>query len=171
MQLQTGQKVLIHGGAGGIGSLAIQIAKSLGAYVTTTASARDTDFVKALGADTVIDYQAEDFTKVVHDYDAVYDTVGGDTAIASYAVLKSGGRLVSMVEPVNEALATEHGVTAIYQFTKVTTEHLTHIAELVDSGRLTVNLDKVFPLSQAGEALEYLKTTHPRGKVVIHVAE
>jgi alcohol dehydrogenase len=169
IDLQAGQKILIHGGAGGIGSLAIQIAKDLGAFVATTASAAEADYVKTLGADEVIDYQAQDFSVLLKDYDAVFDTVGGDTNTKSYTVLKNGGTLVSMVQPIDEALAKQYGIEYIQQSSKATTERLTKVAELVDAGKLQINVDKVFPLDQAGAALEYLKTGHPRGKVVIQV--
>jgi alcohol dehydrogenase len=169
IDLQAGQKILIHGGAGGIGSLAIQIAKHLGAYVATTASSTEDDFVKNLGADVVIDYQTQDFSTLLKDYDAVFDTVGGETNAKSYTILKNGGALVSMVQPVDEALAKQYGVKYTQQSSKLTTERLTKIAELVDSGALKAKVDKVFPLDQAAEALEYLKTGHPHGKVVIQV--
>jgi NADPH:quinone reductase-like Zn-dependent oxidoreductase len=167
--LQAGQKILIHGGAGGIGSLAIQIAKNLGAYVATTANSTETDFVKSLGADEAIDYQTQDFSTLLKDYDAVFDTVGGETNTKSYTILKKSGALVSMVQPVDEALAKQYDVKYTQQSSKPTVEHLTKIAELVDDGKLKAKVDKVFPLDQAAEALEYLKTGHPRGKVVIQV--
>jgi NADPH:quinone reductase-like Zn-dependent oxidoreductase len=169
INLQANQKILIHGGAGGIGSMAIQIAKHLGAYVATTVSDADADFVKGLNADEVINYQAQDFSALLKDYDAVFDTVGGETNTKSYAVLKNGGTLVSMVQPTDEALAKQYGVKYIQQSSKATTERLTKIAELVDKGILQAKVDKVFALDQAAEALEYLKTAHPRGKVVIQV--
>ncbi|MGC1176568.1 MAG: NADP-dependent oxidoreductase [Candidatus Saccharimonadales bacterium] len=169
MNLQAGQKILIHGAAGGIGSMAIQLAKHLGAYVATTAAASETDFVKSLGADEVIDYQTQDFANILKDYDAVYDTVGGETNTKSYAVLKPGGTLVSMVAPPDETLVKQHDARYTHQSTKVTTERLTKIAELIDAGTLKGTIDKVFPLDEAAEALEYLKTAHPRGKVVIQV--
>ena len=171
INLQAGQKILIHGGAGGIGSLAIQIAKRLGAYVATTAGAAETDFVKSLGADEVIDYQTRDFSTLLKDYDAVFDTVGGETNTKSYGILKKGGALVSMVQPVDEALAKQYEVKYTQQSSKPTVKRLTKVAELVDSGKLKAKVDKVFPLDQAAEALEYLKTGHPHGKVVIQAKD
>jgi NADPH:quinone reductase-like Zn-dependent oxidoreductase len=135
LRLSAGQKVLIHGGAGGIGSAAIQIAKHLGAHVATTASGDDIDYVKSLGADTVIDYKAQKFEEVVHDFDAVFDTVGGDTYVRSFKVLKKGGRLVSMLVQPRHDLMKEFGVEAFWQFTQVTTERLTKLAELVETVR------------------------------------
>lgn len=167
MNLQEGQKILIHGGSGGIGSMAIQLAKHLGAYVATTAAADQTDFVKNLGADEVIDYKSQDFTDIIKDYDAVFDTVGGETNKRSYAVLKRGGILVSMVEKPDEELVQKHGIRYVAQFTRVTPERLNAITDLVDKGVLKPHVDKVFPLDQAAEALEYQKTSHPRGKVVL----
>jgi NADPH:quinone reductase-like Zn-dependent oxidoreductase len=169
LQLKQGQKILIHGAAGGIGSLAVQIAKHLGAYVAGTAAAEDTDFVKELGADEVIDYRARDFTEVVKDYDAVFDTVGGETTVKSYAVLKPGGALVSMSAQADEDLASEHQVQFTSQFTRVTPERLKAVTKLTDEGVLKPNIDKTFTLDQAAEALEYQKTGHPKGKVVIKV--
>lgn len=169
MKLQKGQKILIHGGAGGIGSLAIQLAKHIGAYVATTAAAKDTEFVKSLGADEVIDYRSQDFSTIIKDYDAVYDTIGGETNKKSYGVLREGGRLVSMAAQPDEQLVKKHDITYIAQFTRVTPERLSAVAKLVDDGQLKVMIDKVFPLDQAAEALEYLKTRHTRGKVVLEI--
>jgi NADPH:quinone reductase-like Zn-dependent oxidoreductase len=167
MRLQPGQKILIHGGAGGIGSIAIQIANNIGAYVATTAIGPDADYVKNLGADEVIDYTKEDFSEKLSDYDAVFDTVGGETNAKSYKVLKKGGVLVSMVAPVDLDLA--EGITYVQQSSQATVEKLTKIADMVDSGKIKVNVDKVFQFEEAAEALEYIKTGHPRGKVVIQV--
>ena len=169
MNLSAKQKVLIHGGAGGIGSMAIQLAKHLGAYVATTVSSADEAFAKNLGADEVIDYRSQDFSAVLKEFDAVYDTVGGDTYANSYKVLRPGGIIVSMVEQPNEELAKHYQVKPVYQFTHVTTEKLVAVAKLIDEGVLTVPVDKTFTLEHAGEAFEYLKTGHPKGKVVITV--
>jgi alcohol dehydrogenase len=169
LHLSAGQKILIHGGAGGIGSLAIQLAKHLGAYVATTVSEQDKDYATQLGADEVIDYQHEKFEEKLHDYDAVYDTVGHDTYTRSFDVLKKGGHIVSMVEQVNEDLAASHEVTAIHQFTDATTERLEHITDLVEQGVLNVTVDQTYPLDQAAEALDQLHNGHHRGKIVIRV--
>lgn len=171
MGLQAGQKILIHGGAGGIGSLAIQIAHHLGAYVASTASTDNLEFIKNLGADEAIDYTTTDFANVVKDFDAVYDTVGGETYRKSFTVLRPGGVLVSMIGPVDEALAEQHEVHAIAQFTQTTTERLNKIAELVDAGALQVQIDRAFPISEVSDAFEHLKNGRPRGKVVITVSE
>jgi NADPH:quinone reductase-like Zn-dependent oxidoreductase len=169
MDLQKGQKILIHGGAGGIGSLAIQLAKHLGAYVATTVDGQDSQFVKELGADEIIDYKSQDFTELIKDYDAVFDTVGGETNAKSYIVLKPGGTLVSMSAQPDEELVNKYKLNYVAQFTRVTTERLAKLAELFDNGVLKPLVDKVFPLDQAAEAMDYLKTGHPHGKVVIQV--
>ena len=169
MQLQKGQKILIHGGAGGIGSLAVQLAKHIGAYVAATATAEDTDFVQNLGADEVIDYKTQDFSDILKNYDAVFDTIGGETNTKSYKVLKPGGALVSMVDQSDEGLVRKHQVRYTAQFTRVTPERLHAITELVDNGTLEPIVDKTFPLEEAAEALEYQKTGTPKGKVVIQV--
>ncbi len=169
MKLAPGQRILIHGGAGGIGTIAIQLAKHFGAYVITTAGTNDLDYVKQLGADEAIDYQTQDFASVAHDVDAVFDTVGGETYAKSFTVLKRGGIIVSMLEQPNQDLMQHYGVTAIAQASRVTAERLTELAKLVDQGAIKVSIDKIFSLDQAANALEYLKSGHSKGKVVIEV--
>jgi NADPH:quinone reductase-like Zn-dependent oxidoreductase len=167
--LSQGERILIHGGAGGIGSIAIQLARHLGAHVITTVSAVDTGYVMGLGAQEVIDYKAGKFEEVLGDLEAVFDTVGGDTYARSFKVLKRGGRLVSMLEQPNQALMKEYGVSAVSQFTQVNTERLTKLAELIDRGAVRVHVDKTFPLDQAAAALAHVETKSPRGKVVLVV--
>jgi NADPH:quinone reductase-like Zn-dependent oxidoreductase len=168
--LSKGQKILIHGGAGGIGSIAMQLAKHLGAYVATTASTNDKQFVQELGADQVVDYTTEKFEDTIHDYDAVFDTVAGDTYKKSFKVLKKGsGIIVSMLEQPNSELMNQYGVKALFQFTQVNRERLTKLAEWVDQNNIKVNVDKTFSLDQAAKALDYQKDVHPRGKVVLTV--
>lgn len=170
LQIQPGQKILIHGGAGSIGALAVQLAKHLGAYVAATATAEGLAYAKQLGADEVIDYQTQDFSTILKDFDAVFDTVGGEVYAKSFQVLRQGGTIVSMVEQANEKydqLASQHNVKAIGQFTRVTTERLRKVGELLESGTLKVLVDKTFPLDQAAEAVEYLHTSKRLGKVVI----
>jgi NADPH:quinone reductase-like Zn-dependent oxidoreductase len=169
--LAKGQKILIHGGAGGIGSIAIQLAKHIGAFVATTAKANDMQFVKELGADEVIDYQAQNFEELLHDYDAVFDTVGGQTYSKSFKVLKKGGIIVSMLEQPNQQLMEQFGVKAMFQFTQVNRERLTKVAQWIDEKHVWVNVEKTFPLEEAGKALDYQKDVHPRGKVVLAVTE
>lgn len=165
--LTNGQKILIHGGAGGIGSIAIQLAKHLGAYVATTVRANDMQYVQELGADEIIDYQTQNFDELLHDYDAVYDNVGGETYARSFKVVKKGGIIVSMLEQPNEQLMEQFGVKAIFQLTQVNRERLTKLAQWVDQNNIRVNVEKTFLLEEAGKALEYQRDVHPRGKVVL----
>ncbi len=169
INLKKGQKILIHGGAGGIGTFAIQIARHLGAYTATTVSKNDIQHAKDLGADEVIDYKNQAFEKMLKDFDAVFDTVGGQTYERSFKVLKKGGIIVSMLEQPNKGLMDQHGVKAIAQFTQITGDRLSKLAELVDKDVIKLHGDKTFQLDQTGEALHYLQTGHPRGKVVIEV--
>ena len=167
--LQKGQKILIHGGAGGIGSIAIQLAKQRGAHVATTVSTNDNNFANELGADEVIDYKTQKFEDVVQDYDAVFDTVGGDTYRRSFKVVKKGGTIVSMLEQPDQQLMEQFGVKANSQFTQVNSERLARVAQWVDENNIRVNVDKSFPLEEAAKALDYLKDVHPRGKVVLAI--
>jgi len=165
--LKKGQKILIHGGAGGIGTFAVQVAKSTGAYVYATASTGNEEYVKELGADRVIDYKTERFDEIAHDLDAVFDTVGGETYTRSFAILKKGGIIVSMLEQPNRELMDKYGVNAIAQYTQVTAERLRKLTELVDKGAIKIHVDKTFPLDETANAFRYLVTGHPKGKVVL----
>ena len=176
MQLSKGQKILIHGGAGGIGSISIQLAKHLGAYVATTVSTNDIQFVKEeLGADEAIDYKTQTFEDVLsHDFDAVFDTVGGETYTRSFKVLKrgvsseSGGSIiVSMLEQPVQELMDQFGVKAAFLFTQANRERLTKLAEWVDQNNIRVNVERTFPLDEARAALDYQRDVHPRGKIVL----
>jgi NADPH:quinone reductase-like Zn-dependent oxidoreductase len=175
MGLSRGQKILIHGGAGGIGSISIQLAKHLGAYVATTVSTNDIQFVKEeLGADEAIDYKTQTFEDVLsHDFDAVFDTVGGETYTRSVKVLKRGDRserggiIVSMLEQPVQALMDQFGVKAVYQFTQANGERLAKLAQWVDQNNIRVNVERTFPLNEARGALDYQRDVHPRGKIVL----
>ena len=168
--LSKDQKILIHGGAGGIGSIAIQLAKHLGAYVTTTVSTNNKQFVQELGADQIVDYKTEKFEDILQDYDAVFDTVGGETYKRSFKVLKKGsGIVVSMLEQPNSELMSQYGVKAQFLFSQVNRQRLTKLALWVDQNNIKVNIDKTFPLDEASRALDYQKDVHPRGKVVLTV--
>jgi alcohol dehydrogenase len=162
-----GQKILIHGGAGGIGSIAIQLAKYLGADVATTVSINDKQFVQELGADQVIDYKTQTFEDLLHDYDAVFDTVGDETYRRSFKVIKKGGVIVSMLDQPDSELMNQYGVKAIFQFTQADRERLTKLTQWVDENNIRVNVEKTFLLDEAGDALDYQKDVHPRGKVVL----
>jgi alcohol dehydrogenase len=171
--LSKGQKILIHGGAGGVGSIAIPLAKYIGAYVATSVSEKDKQFAKEeIGADEIIDYKTQTFEDVLssHDYDAVLDTVGGETYSRSFKILKRGtGIIVSTLEQPNQELMEKFGVKAIFVFSQVNRERLTKLAQWVDQNNVRVNVDKMFPLDDAAKALEHQKDGHPRGKVVLAI--
>lgn len=170
LNLAPGKKILIHGGAGGIGSAAIQYAKSLGAYIATTARGSDKDFVVQLGASEVIDYETQKFEDVLSDYDAVYDTVGGETYTRSFGILKRGGIVISMLEQPNQELMAEHGVTALPMSSKVNTESLNKLAKLLSDGTIKPQIDTVYTLAQTAAAFTHLQSGFPKGKIVIKVS-
>jgi NADPH:quinone reductase-like Zn-dependent oxidoreductase len=164
--LVVGQTILIHGGAGGVGVFAVQLARWAGAHVIATASARNRDFLRELGADEFIDYTTTRFEDVVHDVDFVFDLVGGDTLQRSWQVIKRGGTLVSVVSPrpaFEEAKA--HDVHAVWFVVEPNREQLIQIGELIDAGKLRPIIDAVFPLSQARQAYEQGTKGHTRGKL------
>jgi NADPH:quinone reductase-like Zn-dependent oxidoreductase len=169
-QLVAGQSVLIHAGAGGVGSLAVQLAHWRGARVFATASARDLAFVRSLGADTVIDYHAERFEDKVRDVDVVFDTVGGETQERSLRVLRDGGVLVSVVAPVPPGVAEQHGVRGIYFIVEGNRAQLEQIAALVDEGKLKPIIAQAFPLARARDAFEFGASSHSPGKIILEVA-
>jgi NADPH:quinone reductase-like Zn-dependent oxidoreductase len=169
-QLVAGQSVLIHAGAGGVGSLAVQLAHWRGVRVFATASARDLAFVRSLGADTVIDYHAERFEDKVRDVDVVFDTVGGETQERSLRVLRQGGVLVSVVSPVPPGVAEQHGVRGIYFIVEGNRAQLEQIAALVDEGKLKPIIAQAFPLARARDAFEFGASSHSPGKIILEVA-
>ena len=144
-----------------------RLAKNLGAFVATTASANDKVFVQELGADQVIDYKSQNFEDLLHDYDSVFDTVGGETYKRSFRVLKKGGIIISMLDQPNSELMNQYNVKAIFQFTQADRERLTKLAQWVDQNNIRINVDRTFSLDEAGKALDYQKDVHPRGKVVL----
>ncbi|MFE3991529.1 NADP-dependent oxidoreductase [Streptomyces goshikiensis] len=168
--VRSGTRVLIHGGAGGVGSAAVQIAKHLGAEVVATAGSGSVELVRELGADRVIDYRTEKFEEVVSDVDVVLDTIGGETQERSFGVLKSGGTLVSIVAvPDAEAKKARWNVEARSFFMRPQGEQLAHLAGLVESGQLRPIVETVFPLDEASEALQKVERGGARGKTVISV--
>jgi len=169
--LQENQKVLIHAASGGVGSIAVQLAKAKGAYVIGTASARNADFVRELGVDEFIDYQSTPFETVVHDVDVVLDTIGGDTQARSFGVLHKDGFLVSIVEPPSEELATQHGVRMAMLAVQPNADQLREITELIDSGTLKPFVETVLPLSEARRAHELSQSGRTRGKIVLQVVD
>lgn len=171
IQLQPGQKIFIHGGAGGIGSVAIQIAKHIGASVATTATGEGLAYVKQLGADEVIDYKAVDFATQLHDFDAVFDAVGGDDFAKALLVLKRGGIAVSMTAQADKTKTAELGVTAITQQTHVATAVLDQLRELVETGAVMPQVDKTFTLDQIQEAFRTRESGIVKGKIVIEITK
>ena len=169
--LEADQSVLIHGASGGVGNMAVQFAKIADAYVIGTTSALNVNLVKGLGADKVIDYRTEDFSKKVEEADVVFDTIGGETQTKSFGVLRPGGVLVSIVTPPNEALARQRSVEG--RFCSVTTNggRLQEVGGFMETGKLKVVIDKEFPLSEAKAAQEYSQTGRARGKIILRVAE
>jgi NADPH:quinone reductase-like Zn-dependent oxidoreductase len=164
--LAAGQRVLIHGAAGGVGTFAVQLARWRGARVTGTASAANVDFVRSLGADEVIDYRAERFEDVVRDVDVVFDTVGGETLERSWGVLKPGGRLVTVAASAEQT--TDERVRAAFFIVEPSRAQLTEIARLIDGGALRPVVGAVFPLAEARQAYQYKPV---RGKVVLRVVD
>ena len=169
ISLQKGQKILINGGSGGIGSIAIQLAKHIGAYVAATASSEHLEFLKSLGADEAIDYKKENVADKLHDFDAVFDTAGGESRDNAMKVLGKGGIIVSMSGAPDEKLTQRYGVKAIGQYTDTSKKNLERLAKLVDEGITKPQVDKIFTLDQTKEAFEYQETSHPKGKVVIKI--
>ncbi|PBB82743.1 NADPH:quinone reductase [Mesorhizobium sp. WSM3879] len=168
--LQSGQRVLIHAGAGGVGHLAVQIAKARGAWVIATASPDKLDYVRSIGADEVVDYTNGDFTERVRDIDLVLDAMGGDHADRSLKVLREGGVLVSLlnVHDATRAKAGERNIRVERMSVVPDREGLVELARLVDARKLAVHVAKAFPLNQAGAAHAFL-ATRPIGKVVLTV--
>ncbi|QKZ13750.1 NADP-dependent oxidoreductase [Spirosoma sp. KUDC1026] len=151
-QLKSGQTILIHGGAGAVGSYAIQLAHQAGATVIVTAAADSEEYVKTLGADVFIDYKKELFESVVDQVDAVIDLVGGEVQQRSYGLVKAGGYLVSTTQPVSDELAAKHNIHATFAQLQPSQQGLAQIATQLDKGQLRINLGEVFSLSQAADA-------------------
>lgn len=167
--LKKGQKVLIHAGAGGVGTLAIQMAKHLGAEVATTTSAVNTEMVKALGADVVIDYKTQKFEEALSDYDLVLDMMGGEILEKSFTILKKGGCLISIKGEDSKGLAEQYGVRFEAFFMWPSGEMLSQLAQLISEGALKPVIDRTFSIDQVQEAYAYLQTGRAKGKVVIQV--
>jgi NADPH:quinone reductase-like Zn-dependent oxidoreductase len=168
--VKTGDRVLIHAAAGGVGHLAVQIAKAMGAHVIGTASAGKHDFVRGLGTDEVIDYRSIDFETVVKDVDVVLETVGRGYGERSIATLRPGGLLVTIVDRLNRELAQKTS-EAGRRFAGLTVEPdhggLEALAALTEAGKLRVHVERVFPLEQAADAHRFLSEAKPRGKIVL----
>jgi NADPH:quinone reductase-like Zn-dependent oxidoreductase len=170
--LKAGQKVLIHGAAGNVGAYAVQLAHQAGVQIIATAAADDFPRVRELGANTLIDFQTKKFEQDVQDVDAVIDLVGGDVQKRSFQVLRRGGRLISAVSAPDQNLAQSHGIEAAFFLVQVTTQCLSEIARLIDTGRLKTRLGAILPLADARAAhlmLEHLRP-QPKGKIVLTMA-
>jgi NADPH:quinone reductase-like Zn-dependent oxidoreductase len=169
IKLQRGETILIQGGAGGVAGFAIQFAKHLGARVITTTSAANIAYVKSLGADEVIDYNAQDFTKVVHGCDAVFDTVGGDVAMKSFAVLRPGGRAAFIASGVEAPKPDRADVTSLRPPVGRSRAAMERIAALIEAGAVRPPEIKLFRLWQAVDAHKQSESRHFRGKLVFQV--
>ena len=167
--LKSGETILIHGGAGGVGGFAVQYAKHIGAKVFTTASARNHEYVCGLGADEAIDYSTQDFTEAVPTCDVVFDTIGGDVHARSFSVLKPGGRLIHVAAGPKGFEPPRSDITVIRPKVPRDRKHLDRIVELVESGGVKPPEIIQMPLAEAGAAQEISKTGHARGKIILVV--
>ena len=169
-QLQSGQRVLVHGAAGGVGLYAVQLARWKGAHVIGTASAANAEFARSLGVEQVIDYNSQPFESLVHDLDAVIDTVGGEIPERSLQTLRRGGVLVTVAGRLPPDMGKAQGVRAL-SAGRAPAENLGQIAQLIEAGKIRPVAGKVFPLSEARQAQELSQTGHGRGRIVLHIAE
>ncbi len=168
--LTAGQRVLIHAAAGGVGTLAVQLAKEKGAHVIGTGSARNREFLLQLGVDQFVDYAKDRFEEVVEPVDLVFDTMGGETQERSWIVLKRGGMMVSIVTPPSAEIAEAHAVRQAFVFVQPNAAQLAEIAKLVDGGKLSAIVDTVLPLAEAKQAHQLSERGHTRGKIVLKVS-
>jgi NADPH:quinone reductase-like Zn-dependent oxidoreductase len=192
-KLKAGQKVFIHAGSGGVGTVAIQLAKHLGAFVATTTSTSNVDWVKALGADVVIDYKNQQFETVLRDFDVVLHSLGNDALEKSLKILKPGGQLISISGPPTPDFANKqrlswplktvicllshgirtkakrHGIHYSFVFMKASGVQLSEISSLIEAGTIKPVVDRVFPLDSTADALAYVETGRAKGKVIVKV--
>ncbi|HEQ3524209.1 TPA: NADP-dependent oxidoreductase [Bacillus cereus] len=193
MQLQKGQKILIHAGSGGVGTFAIQLAKIMGAIVTTTASEAGANLVTSLGADEIINYKTEKFEDILKNYDAVFDTIGGATLEKSFNIIKSGGNIVSVSGMPNArfgkefgsgffktllfslaskkltALEEKHNAQYSFLFMKPSGDQLRTIANYIEAGKIKPVIDRVFPFEDAQKAMEYSESGRAKGKLIVKI--
>ncbi|MEP7014704.1 MAG: NADP-dependent oxidoreductase [Verrucomicrobiota bacterium] len=170
-KLSAGQTVLIHGGSGGVGHFAIQIAKARGAKVIATASTANQEFLKQMGADQVVDYTKAKFEDVAKDVDVVLDAVGGETLKRSYGVVKKGGIIVTIVDEPDAAELTARGIRGVTLRASPKASVLEELGRLIDAKKITPVVSQTFPLSEVAKAHEQIATRHTRGKIVFQVAE
>lgn len=193
LQLQKGQKILIHAGGGGVGTFAIQLAKLMGATVATTASEASRELVQSLGVDEIIDYKTKQFENILENYDAVFDTLGGESLEKSFTVLKDGGEIVSISGLPNARFAKDRGLGFLktmllslvskkltklekkhdvhyrYLFMKASGEQLRILTDLIESGKIKPVIDKVFSFEEAQKAIEYSESGRAKGKVILKI--
>ena len=167
--LAGGQRVLIHAAAGGVGHLAVQLAKGVGAHVIGTASAHNHDFLRKLGVDQVIDYDTERFEEAMQPVDVVLDTMGGEIQARSWKVVKPGGILISIASPPSAETAAAHRVRQAFVFTQTKVSQLTEIAKLADAEKLKAIVETILALSDATRGQELSERGHQRGKIVLRV--
>jgi len=168
-RVKQGDRVLVHAASGGVGTFAVQIAKNRGAYIAATCGAANARLVKSLGADEVIDYATTDFSGVLHDFDTVLDTMGGEIYRKSFSVLKKGGIVVSLLERPDDSLARETGTKAEYMFLQPDRERLSEIAALLREGKIKPVLNSVLPLEEVKKAHSISQSHHAKGKIVLKV--
>jgi NADPH:quinone reductase-like Zn-dependent oxidoreductase len=167
--LSSGQRILITGASGGVGSMAVQLAKAKGAIVIATASGRNEQFVRALGADEFVDYTKQNFEEVVKDVDVVFDTIGNDTQERAFQTLKKGGFLVTSAQPPSAEKAKEFGVEAAFVFCQPSAPQLAEINRLIDEGKLKVHIETVLPLTEVKKAHQLSQSGRTRGKIVLQI--
>jgi len=170
-KLESGQTALIHGGSGGVGSFAIQIAKARGARVIATASTANQGLLKQLGADVAVDYTKQKFEEIAHDVDVVLDPVGRDTLARSYSVVKKGGIVVTIVSRCDEAELKKHQIRGASLSSHPDATELTEITKLIDAGKIRPIVTEVLPLTDAAKAVAQAQTHHTRGKLVLKIAD
>ena len=169
--LESGQRILIHGGSGGVGHFAVQLAKWKGAYVLATASTENQELLRKLGADHAIDYTTHKFEDVAHNIDIVLDTIGGETQERSWLVLKKDGLLISLVQPPSKEKADRLGLHGMMCRVQPDGGQLSRIAKLSDSAKLRPMIDRILPLSEARRAHELSENGHVHGKIVLRVKD
>jgi NADPH:quinone reductase-like Zn-dependent oxidoreductase len=170
-EVRAGERVLVHAGSGGVGSIAVQLAKARGAHVIATTSARNAALVRSLGADEVIDYQAQVLSEATGNLDMVLDTIGGETQTASWPLLKKGGILVSVVSKPSDEVAAKFGVRTGYLFIEPNAAILEEVAALVDAGKIRPVIGAEFALADLAEAHELSQSRRARGKIVVYVGQ
>ena len=168
-RLEKGQRVLIHGGAGGVGHFAIQIAKAMGAWVATTCAGKDFDFVRSIGADQAIDYKTETFEELLSDIDLVYDLIAGETQERSFQVLKRGGALISTLQEPDKAKALAKNIRIAHYMAEPDAGELKQIAGLIEAGKIRPHIHATYDLADAAQAEQVLEHEHVRGKIVLAV--